>query len=190
LLNYTRAVELLDEYGAAAAWTRHCMAVSKLATSFAELLSERYDVDVEFVQAAALLHDIGRCRDHHPIRHGVEGYGLMVELGYEREAHVCASHTLFGLKSDEAVSFGLPEQDFMPRDIEESIIPFADSLLEFDRPTTVEKRYASLRQRYKDNTFFFSRLGRAEEAARSLLGRFKSELSISFEDVARDVFQQ
>jgi hypothetical protein len=88
------------------------------------------------------------------------------------------------------VSFGLPEQDFMPRDIEESIIPFADSLLEFDRPTTVEKRYASLRQRYKDNTFFFSRLGRAEEAARSLLGRFKSELSISFEDVARDVFQQ
>jgi len=187
---YTKALKMLEEYGGSAGWTRHCMAVSKLAARFAELLSDRYDIDKEFVRTAALLHDIGRYRDQHPVGHGVEGYRLLMDLGYEREAYVCASHTLFGLTSDEAVMFGLPEQDFIPRTIDESIIPLADALMEIDRPTTVTERFASLRRRNRDNSFFFSRLARAEDKARSLLDRFGKEVGLSFEGVARDFFQE
>ncbi len=182
------AFTLLKKYGKDASWTRHSVAVSKVATRFAEILSDGYTLDISFVRSAALLHDIGRCRDQHPIGHGVEGYRLLQELGHSREAFICASHLLFGLTNDEAVRYGLPALDFVPKTIEECLVPLADSLIEHDRPVTISERYASLRRRYRDTPFFFSRLARAEERARSFLDRFSREFNLSLEDVARDLF--
>jgi predicted hydrolase (HD superfamily) len=81
------SINLLDEYGQGAAWTRHCL---------------------PFLWSAALLHDIGRHVTHDPILHGVEGYKLLSKLAHEKEAHVCASHILYGLSAAEAVHVGLP----------------------------------------------------------------------------------
>lgn len=111
------AMELLAEYGKGAAWTKHCLAVADSASKVGQALENCMAIDQPFLWTAALLHDIGRCITHDPIRHGVEGYKLLNGLGHEAEAYVCASHILFGLDAAEAAAFGLPERDFQPRTI-------------------------------------------------------------------------
>ena len=92
-----------------------------------------------FSWSAALLHDIGRHVTHDPVRHGVAGYNLMMELGHPDEAYVCASHVLFGLKAEEAAQFGLPRKNFVPRKMEEMLVALIDYLIEFDKPTTYRR---------------------------------------------------
>ena len=105
LISYEEAYSLLKEYGNGASWTKHCFAVSSLATYLSNIFTSRYPVNIEFVQTASLLHDIGRFKTHDPILHGVEGYKLLAELGYTDEAFICASHILYGLNAIEAEKY-------------------------------------------------------------------------------------
>src|SRR5512140_1863383 len=122
-LSYDEALKLICHYGNGSIWIRHCMAVSRLAARYADIFSVKYDLDKCFLKTAALLHDIGRYKTHDPILHGLEGYRLLTGLGHHREAFVCASHILCGLEKDEAVQYGFPEREFMPRTLEERLIP-------------------------------------------------------------------
>ena len=106
----------------------------------------------------------------------------MMELGHPDEAYVCASHVLFGLKADEAAQFGLPRKIFVPRKMEERLVALIDYLIEFDKPTTLQARFSSLRARNADNGFFFSRLGRAEKAANDFMAAIASAMGQTFED--------
>lgn len=183
-----KAQDVLHTYANGASWTQHCSAVANLAAYFGEIFSIKYNVDIAFLTSASLLHDIGRYRNHDPLFHGVEGYRLLSNLGFSREAYVCAAHILNGLSTKEAVHYGLPAQDFIPRSFEERLIPLVDALLESDRPTTLKKRFSSLRRRYSDNTFFISRLDKAERNVRSFMSHLNSEFDISMEHVAHDLF--
>jgi uncharacterized protein len=122
----------------------------------------------------ALLHDIGRYVTHDPILHGVEGYHLLMRLGHEDVAFICASHVLFGLDAGDAVRFGLPGRDF---------VPLVDFLIDGDQPTTLDRRFASLRERNADNPLFLSRLNRAQEEAASFMMQVSEELGESVERV-------
>jgi hypothetical protein len=117
--------------------------------------------------------------------HGVEGYNLLLKLGHEEEAFVCASHILFGLEASEAVQFGLPAQDFIPRTIEERLIPLVDLMIEGVQPTTLDRRFSSLRKRYFENSFLTDRLDRAQQRARSLMIQLSEEIGESVEKVIR-----
>lgn len=185
-LTYTDAVKLLDRYGRGESWQRHCYAVSQLAFRFGTLFSGRYDIDLSFLRTAALLHDIGRYKTHDPIMHGVAGYRLLTGLGYHREAFVCASHVLFGMERDRAVQYGLPPEDFLPRSFEERLVPVLDSLVEFDRPTTIERRLSSIHSRYKDNPSFLEAIGGAAMKAREFIGKMDREFRISMEQIAAE----
>jgi uncharacterized protein len=165
MLSRCNARKILSEYGGDAKWVNHCIAVAGLADHLAPIIGKRFDIDADFLWSAALLHDIGRHVTHDPVRHGIAGYNMMMELGHPEEAYVCASHVLFGLKADEAVQFGLPRQNFVPRNMEEMLVALIDYLIEFDKPTTLQARFLSLRSRNANNRFFFSRLERAEKAA-------------------------
>jgi len=101
--------------------------------------------------------------------HGVEGYNLLLKLGHEEEAFVCASHILFGLEASEAVQFGLPAHDFIPRTIEQRIVPLVDLMVEGVHPTTLDRRFSSLRKRYVENSFLMDRLDRAQQTAMSFM---------------------
>ncbi len=185
-LKYGDALSLVDRYGKDASWIRHCKAVSVLAKRYAEIFSAGYDLDAGFVRTAALLHDIGRYKTHDPIMHGVEGYWLLTNLGYHREAFVCASHILCGLERDEAVRHGLPDQDFIPRTFEERLIPVIDSLVEFDRPTTLHARVASIQRRYQGNDAYLQRIEQAAEKVQRFMDHVNREFCISMEDVAAE----
>ncbi len=101
--------------------------------------------DMAFIEAAAMLHDIGifmthspaiHCTGEHPyICHGVLGRQLLesIELSIDsmdlsRHALVCERHTGAGITVENIRTnrLPLPERDLVPVTLEEEIICFAD----------------------------------------------------------------
>jgi len=183
MLSRDESAGLLAEYGKGAAWVKHCLAVAETASRLACALESRYSIDRNFLWSAALLHDIGRSVTHDPIMHGVEGYKLLLKLGHEEEAFVCASHILFGLEASEALHFGLPAHDFIPRTIEERLVPLVDLMMEGARPTPLDRRFSSLRKRYIGNSFLMARLDRAQETAMSFMIQLSEGIEESIEKI-------
>jgi putative nucleotidyltransferase with HDIG domain len=190
LCSYEEACSLLNEYGNGAPWIEHCFAVSSLATYLSNIFTSRYPVNIEFIQTASLLHDIGRFKTHDPIMHGVEGYKLLAGLGYADEAFICASHILYGLNSSEAKQHGLPRNDFIPTSFEERLIPLVDFLVEHDRPVLLRERFEHLRYRNRNNNDFLSRLNKAEQKAKALMNQLNSKFNISIEALSVSFFSK
>ncbi len=95
-------------------------------------------IDLNFLEEAALLHDIGVCRTDAPvfhchgaepyIRHGIIGREILEAEGFPRHALVCERHIGVGLSVDDIRSqrLPLPEREMTPLSTEEKIICFAD----------------------------------------------------------------
>jgi uncharacterized protein len=115
----------------------HSRAVAAKAISIAENLSN-HSPDLDFIEEAALLHDIGIFLTHAPvigckgtypyISHGYLGRGLLEERGLFRHALVCERHVGVGLSVDDIREqrLSLPERDMRPESLEEEIICYAD----------------------------------------------------------------
>jgi len=92
-------------------------------------------VDVQFLEEAAMLHDIGICRCDAPsiychgtepyIRHGVIGGEMLRQEGFERHARVCERHTGTGLPGYE------------PETLEEQIVCYSDKFYSKSAPDHV-----------------------------------------------------
>ena len=92
-------------------------------------------VDVQFLEEAAMLHDIGICRCNAPsihchgtepyIRHGAIGSEMLRQEGFERHARVCERHTGTGLPGYE------------PETLEEQIVCYADKFYSKSAPDHV-----------------------------------------------------
>jgi len=183
-LTLPAAAQLLAELGQGEPWVRHCEAVSRVAEALARALAEVLPVDVAFTARAGLLHDIGRCRSHHPVRHGVEGYRLLTELGHAAEARVCLGHLLHAFDPAEAPELGTSPNAHLPRSWEERLVPLADFLVEGDRPTTLDARFTSLRRRYAENALFLERFVASEAWTRDTVGELELLLPLPVDSVA------
>lgn len=96
------------------------------------------DLDFNFIEEAAMLHDIGIiccnapsifCHGDLPyICHGVEGRRILEAEGLPRHALVCERHTGAGLTITDIKSqaLPLPLRDMIPRSKEERLICYAD----------------------------------------------------------------
>jgi uncharacterized protein len=103
-------------------------------------------LDKEFIEEAAMLHDIGIYRTNAPgiqcfgtepyIRHGLIGGQILREKGWERHARVCERHTGTGLTAwdIEQQQLPLPHEDFMPEVLEEQVVCYADKFYSKTRP--------------------------------------------------------
>jgi uncharacterized protein len=125
---------------------KHVCAVSRHARSIAESIrANDHPIDVDFVECAALLHDIGRCRTH-GITHGIAGAKIMEPISLDI-ARVCERHIGAGIDRKEAEKLGLPIKDYIPVTLEEKVIAHADNLIEGDHIIPIEetiKRFESL----------------------------------------------
>ena len=136
----------------------HSRAVADKALAIARLHPE-WTVDEEFVEEAAMLHDIGivqvnapaiSCHGTEPyIRHGILGAEILRSEGFERHALVCERHTGTGLTLQQIVAQGLPlpHIDMQPVSLEEQLICFADkffSKTRLDTEKSVEQARRSL----------------------------------------------
>ena len=137
---------------------RHSISVTDKALEIAENHPE-WDLDEEFIEEAAMLHDIGiflcdadgiQCFGTEPyIRHGLLGAELLLKEGFPRHARVCARHTGTGITIQDIreQNLPLPLQDYRPEILEEQIICYADKLFsktKLDKEKTIDQARASL----------------------------------------------
>jgi uncharacterized protein len=103
-------------------------------------------LDLQFIEEAAMLHDIGicqtdapgiHCHGTHPyICHGILGAAMLRAEGLERHARVCERHTGAGLSLSDIVTqnLPLPHRDFLPETLEEQLICYADKFFSKSHP--------------------------------------------------------
>ncbi len=117
-------------------------------------------LDSEFLEEAAMLHDIGiyrcdapsiQCFGSEPyICHGVIGGEILRQEGWPRHALVCERHTGTGLSRQQIVSQHLPlppDGQYEPESLEEQVVCYADkfySKTRLDRERTVVETAQSL----------------------------------------------
>ena len=106
-------------------------------------------LDIQFLEEAAMLHDIGirwchapsiYCEGDEPyILHGLVGGRLLREAGYERHARVCERHTGTGITQEqiESQQLPLPKADYIPETLEEQLVCYADKFYSKSRPERV-----------------------------------------------------
>lgn len=136
----------------------HSRSVADKALSIADRHPELM-LDKEFLEEAAMLHDIGifmtdapsiHCYGSHPyICHGYLGSELLFSLGYDRHALVCERHTGAGLSLQSIIEQDLPvpHRDMLPVTNEQIVICFADkffSKTSLDKEKTVDRAIKSL----------------------------------------------
>ena len=124
---------------------RHSRRVADKALSIARSHPEM-NVDLAFMEEAALLHDIGIIFCNAPeigcfgtfdyVCHGYLGADLLRKEGYPRHALVCERHTGTGISRQMIVEkkLPLPHKDFIPVSFEEQLICFADKFFSKTQP--------------------------------------------------------
>lgn len=126
----------------------HSRQVAQLAVALGQRLIEQHEpVDIEFVEEAAMLHDIGmrytdapgiHCHGTEPyIMHGILGRKMLDGMGLYRHGRVCERHTGTGITADEIISQHLPitpPRDLLPESIEEKLVCYADKFFSKSRP--------------------------------------------------------
>ena len=104
-------------------------------------------LDSEFLEEAAMLHDIGIYRCDAPsiqcfgtepyICHGLIGGQILREEGWERHAQVCERHTGTGLSREQILRQHLPlppDGLFEPEVLEEQVVCYADKFYSKTHP--------------------------------------------------------
>ena len=140
----------------------HSRQVADLAVKLSQrLIEDGVPIDIEFVEEAAMLDDIGmrytdapgiHCHGSEPyILHGILGRRMLDSLGLFRHGRVCERHTGAGISAAEIVSQHLPitpPRDLLPESMEEKVICYADKFFSksrLDEPAkTLERARASL----------------------------------------------
>lgn len=144
-------IKLIDKYyadnkKARSALLAHSKLVANLAVSIAKRVAEKVPVDIDFIEQAAMLHDIGMLYTNTPtiycngdvpyITHGVIGAELLNKEGLPRHALVCERHIGVGLTVEDikVQKLPLPQRDMRPQTLEEEIVAYADLFFSKTKP--------------------------------------------------------
>lgn len=147
---------IIEKYAADSRQREILMIHSEMVAAKALRIVERKDiiqeVDMQFLEDAAMLHDIGivgvyapaiYCYGPRPyICHGIAGAEILRSEGLEdKYCRVCERHTGSGITAREVKLEGLPlpEKDFLPETLEERIICYADKFFSKTRDLRYEK---------------------------------------------------
>ena len=157
--------KIIDKYYPADDELRHILLVhSRAVTARALEICNRHpelNLDRQFVEEAAMLHDIGMCRTDAPgihchgtepyLLHGVLGRQMLDSMGLYRHGRVCERHTGAGITADEIIAQHLPiepPRDLLPETLEERIVCYADKFFSKSHPgdpaKTLERARLSL----------------------------------------------
>lgn len=150
---YTKGTKLYDIY------MSHATDVTEKALKVAQKHPE-LAIDVQFIEQAAMLHDIGifmtdapriACYGDMPyICHGYLGRNILTREGYPKHGLVCERHTGTGLSLQNIIDkkLPIPQRDMRPQSLEEQIICFADKFYSKSKLGR-EKPISKIRQNLK-----------------------------------------
>lgn len=149
----------------------HGRSVADKALSLARKHPE-LSLDLQFIEEAAMLHDIGifktdapdiHCFGTYPyICHGCLGADIVRGEGFPRHALVCERHTGAGITMEavERQKLPLPRREMVPVSLEEQLICFADKFYSKTHPEaekSVEKARKSIEKYGEDGVARFDR---------------------------------
>ena len=105
---------------------------------------KRIPCDKDLVIAGALLHDIGRSRDH-SILHATIGADIALEYRLPFEvSEIIRRHTGAGLDQQDIIELNLPQGKYMPETIEQKIVAHADNMVSDNTVVTHERSVGKL----------------------------------------------
>jgi len=123
----------------------HCLKVSQYAKEIAKKIKDNgHEVDLDFVETAALTHDIGRSKTN-DIKHAIAGCEILKD--HPRHARACRHHIGAGLTKEEAKQLGLPAEDYLPQTLEEEIVAYADKLVDGDKRISIHESIKKFEKR-------------------------------------------
>ena len=150
LPNREQAIELLHKNHCSSQVIRHCVAVADLALETArKLLAKGQEVNLELVEAGALLHDLGRSKNH-TVDHGLIGAQIGQSIGLpESVVNITKRHVGGGITTEEAARFGWPKDIYTPQTLEEKIVSYADKLIDHSKRVPIELEIKRLEKENK-----------------------------------------
>ena len=132
-------MELLKKYNVPDNIIKHSVFVSKIAVHIAkELKRAKKDIDIDLVEAGALLHDIAKYRsilENNEYLHGDMAENILVKEGYPEVGRVAKMHRL-----DRAKEL---------KTWEEKVVYYADKRVLHRKIVSLKERYNDLKKRYK-----------------------------------------
>jgi len=133
--SYDNCIEILKKVNCSKAVIKHSIVVRNLSMKIAK----KTDADHRLVEAASLLHDIGRSKTN-GIYHAIEGIKIAKNLKLSNKIiKIIERHIGAGITKSEAKKIGLPPKDYIPVTIEEKIVCHADNLIDNNKKQKIEK---------------------------------------------------
>jgi uncharacterized protein len=139
LPNREQAIKILQKNSCSTKVITHCQAVALLALELAEKFkAKNYPVNLELIEAGALLHDLGRSKTH-SVNHALEGMKLAQTEGLpDTILCIIKRHVGAGITSEEAQQLNWPKDIYTPQTLEEKIVCYADKCISGDDRIPVE----------------------------------------------------
>lgn len=130
----SECLTILNNNGVPDKVVRHCQAVSRVAEKIARNLNNSgYNLNIDLIQAAGLLHDLGKGKKDHA-RAGAE---FLRDLGYPGVAEAVACH-----------------MDIVPDPLypitEATVLYLADKLVKDDRVVSLKQRFQEIQERFAE----------------------------------------
>lgn len=156
--NKSLCLDMLSEYGTPANVIRHCRAVTDTAMRIGGgLYSRGLSLNLDLLQAAALLHDIARVEDEH----WVKGAEVVREKGFPEVAELILPHMTYA-----------PDNEWQEiREID--ILCLSDRMVKDDKYVGLEVRMQYVLDYYKDNPVAFARIKAKISVNKVLRGRIE-----------------
>ena len=136
-------------------WVHHSMYVAKAAELIAKYDKE-LDEDIAYV--IGLLHDIGRIKGRHYVRHSIDGYNYAMEKGYDMIARISITHTFLCNNIDDIcgeMDFTEEEYNFVKEYLKkveltpyDKLIQLCDVIALHSGVCLIEKRMVDVVMRY------------------------------------------
>ena len=151
MISKEEAVQILKEEGCEEKVIQHCIVVSEEAVKLAKKnKATGRKVDIKLVEIGGLLHDLGRAKTH-GIDHAIVGVKLAKKHGVEKQIlEIIKKHIGAGITPEEAEFFELPDNDYMPRTLEEKIVAHADNMVKGTKVITLKRRMEILKENGTD----------------------------------------
>lgn len=145
-----QAIELLHTTKCPPQVVRHCVAVADLAVETANRLKDKgLKIDVNLVEAGALLHDLGRSKSH-TVDHALIGAEIATSLDMpELVVRIIKRHVGAGISSEEAAKLGWPNDIYVPETLDEKVVCYADKLIDHGKKMPIETEIRKLQKENK-----------------------------------------
>ncbi len=152
----SECLSIIDEAGMPANIRRHSLLVARVALVLARgLVDAGLTIDISLVEAASLLHDIGKATSLETKQdHAELGAAILIELGHNELAPIVRDH--IGIKAFDE------EQPLT----ESLVVNYADKRVKHDAVVSLEDRFSDLGGRY-------ARSDEARARLRTMLGLYQ-----------------